>query len=224
MCIGIIGATENEIAPFISTMHSIKTEEYAMLSFHIGKYADINVIALFCGVCKVNAAIAAQILIDRYQVGKIIVIGVAGAISHELRIGDTVISSDIAYHDVADEILTQYHPWMKSIYFSADEDMVRGISEANTDEHSVIVGRIVTGEAFIDQDGRKGIIEKYDPLCVDMETAGIAHVCYVNSIPFAAIRSMSDTPHESGSNAFEKYGKAAAEKSVRVLTRYLRRL
>jgi adenosylhomocysteine nucleosidase len=224
MCIGIIAATEKEIAPFISAMHGIITEEYAMLKFHMGKYADISVIALFCGVCKVNAAIAAQILIDRYQVQKIIVIGVAGAISAELHIADTVISSEIAYHDVAEEILTQYHPWMKSIYFSADEDMIRGISEANTDEHSVIVGRIVTGEAFIDQDGRKEIIEKYNPLCVDMETASIAHVCYANAIPFVAIRSISDTPRESGNNALEKYGKSATKKSVRVLTQYLRRL
>jgi adenosylhomocysteine nucleosidase len=221
MCIGIIGATENEIAPFISAMQSVFTEKHAMLDFHKGKYAGIDVVALFCGVGKVNAAIAAQILIGRYQVGRIIVVGVAGAISSELHIGDTVISSETAYHDVADEVLTQYHPWMKSTYFTADEDMVHGISEASTGDQSVMVGRIVTGEAFIDQDGRKEIIEQYNPLCVDMETAGIAHVCYVNSIPFAAIRSISDTPHESGSNAFVKYGKDVAEKSLRVLTRYL---
>ncbi len=221
MSIGIIGATEHEIAPFLSAMHNVKTENHAMLKFHKGNYANADVIALFCGVCKVNAAIAAQILIDSYQASQIIVVGVAGAIHTELHIGDTVISSEIAYHDVADEVLTQYHPWMKSIYFTADEDMVRGISEANADDPSVRVGRIVTGEAFIDQDGRKEIIRKYNPLCVDMETASIAHVCYANSVPFAAIRSMSDTPHKSGNNVFEKYGQAAAEKSVRILTRYL---
>jgi len=221
MCIGIIGATENEITPFTSSMSNIRTEKHAMLSFHKGKYLDIPIIALYCGVCKVNAAIAAQILIDKYQVTQIIVIGVAGAINEELHILDTVISSEIAYHDVADEILTQYHPWMKSIYFAADRDMLNAISEANAGERSVVIGRIVTGEAFIDQNGRKEIIEKYNPLCVDMETASIAHVCYANSIPFVAIRSISDTPHESGNGAFEKYGEAAAEKSIDILKRYL---
>ncbi|HCC35492.1 MAG TPA: phosphoglycerate transporter [Ruminococcaceae bacterium] len=224
MRIGIVGASENEINPFISVMSNTQTEEYAMLTFHKGKYAGIDIIALFCGVCKVNAAIATQILIDKYQVAQIIVVGVAGAIDTELHIGDTIISSEIAYHDVADEILTQYHPWMKSIYFTAAENIVHGIIKANADDHSVMVGRIVTGEAFIDQEGRKEIIEKYNPLCVDMETASIAHVCYVNSIPIAAIRSMSDTPHESGNSAFERYGKAAAEKSVRVLIRYLNQI
>jgi len=32
---------------------------------------------------------------------------------------------------------------------------------------------------------------------------------------------MSDTPHESGNDAFEKYCMAAAEKSVNVLKRYM---
>ncbi len=221
MCIGIVAATKAEISPFIATMRDIKTETHAMLKFHKGNYAGIDVIALFCGVCRVNAAIAAQILIDRYQVEQIIVIGVAGAINPDLQIGDTVISSQVAYHDVADEILTQYHPWMESIYFTADPSLVHGISLANADDPSVMTGRIVTGESFIDQEGREEIIERYDPLCVDMETAGVAHVCYASAVPFAAIRSMSDTPHESGSGAFEKYCKTAAEKSVRVLIRYL---
>ena len=220
MCIGVIGATENEINPFIASMSNIHVEKHAMLSIHKGKYLDIDIAALYCGVCKVNAAIATQILIDKYQVSRIIVIGVAGAINENLHIGDTVISSEIAYHDVADEVLTQYHPCMKSIYFAADKDLLNGISKANVEDPSVMTGRIVTGEAFIDQHGRKGIIEKYDPLCVDMETASIAHVCYANAIPFVAIRSMSDTPHESGNDVFERYGKVAAEKSATVLKRY----
>jgi adenosylhomocysteine nucleosidase len=221
MCIGIIGATENEVNPFITAMRYIQTEKYAMLEFNRGKYANTDVIALYCGVCKVNAAIATQILIDRYKVEKIIVIGVAGAISSELHIADTVISSEIAYHDVADEVLTQYHPWMKSIYFAADWNLISNIVNASPDDDTLRVGRVVTGEAFIDKDGREEIIEKYKPLCVDMETASVAHVCHVNSIPFVAIRTICDTPHESGSNNARKHIEAAAEKSVRVLIQYL---
>ncbi len=221
MCIGIIGAVEKEISPFIVDMSNIRTDKYAMLSFHKGTYRKVDVVALFCGVCKVNAAIAAQILIDKYRVSQIIVVGAAGAISETLHIGDTVIASEAAYHDVADEILTEYHPRMKSIYFAADKNIVNNIRRANAHDNSVITGRMVTGEAFINQKGRKEIIEKYMPLCVDMETASVAHVCYANAIPFAAIRSMSDTPGESGDSAFEKHVETAAEKSVAVLKNYL---
>jgi len=221
MKIGIIGPCEMEIMPFIKKMSGVAIEDHAKLRFHAGKYLDTDIVALLCGICKVNAATAAQILIDRYDVTHIIATGVAGAIDESLKIFDTVVSTEIAYHDVAEGILTRHHPWMESVWFKADKDLVDGILGANARDATVLAGKMVTGEAFIDQDGREKIIEVFDPKCVDMETTSIAHVCYANSIPFTAIRSMSDTPHESGSDAFKKYAEKAAEKSINVLTKYL---
>lgn len=63
---------------------------------------------------------------------------------------------------------------------------------------------MATGEKFIDNHGREDIIASHNPLCVDMETASIVHVCYVNRIPFSTIRTISDTPKESGNEVFEK--------------------
>lgn len=226
MKIGVIGPTENEINPFIDILHDVAIEKHAMLNFHAGKYLNIDVVALFCGVCKVNAAIAAQILIDKFNVTHIIITGVAGAIDKNLKILDTVISLEVAYHDVADEVLTAYQPWKDGVYFKADSRMIDKMGEAikkinNYNDGSISFGRMVTGEAFITHDGRDKIIEKYNPLCVDMETAGIAHVCFVNGIPFIAIRTMSDTPEESGFDVFEKNCDSAAKKSVDVLKCYL---
>lgn len=148
-------------------------------------------------------------------------VGVAGAIDTNLNILDTIISDEIIYHDVAQEILTEYHPWMQHPHFIADRDLRDGIILANADDKTVFTGKMVTGEAFIDQDGREEIIKNHAPSCVDMETASVAHVCYVNDVPFVSIRSISDTPHESGNDAVEKYGQAAAGKSVQVLINYL---
>lgn len=219
--IGIIAATEFEITPFLQRLADVKTTTNTMLCFHEGTYGDIPVVALFCGVCKVNAAIAAQVLISAYGVNKVIMIGVAGAIDTSLNILDTVISKEVAYHDVENEILVRFHPWMERPYFIVDQDLLNTVMLANANDKTVLAGKIVTGEAFIDQDGREAIIRKYNPQCVDMETASVAHVCYVNQIPFIAIRSISDTPHESGNESFAKYARAAAGKSVQVLDRYL---
>ena len=71
-------------------------------------------------------------------------------------------------------------------------------------DYKVLWGRMVTGEAFITDDGRQKINEEFAPLTVDMETASIAHVCYVNKIPFIAIRSVTDTETHSGSEYFEE--------------------
>lgn len=224
MKIGIIGPCEVEIKPFLSRITVTETERYAKLDFHVGKYNGLDVVAVFCGICKVNAAIAAQILIDKFAVTHIILTGVSGAMDTRLNILDTVIASEAAYHDVESEIFTQYHPWMDSVCFPADNAMADGIlksAKGGPHEATIFTGSIVTGEAFITNEGRDEIIEKFDPMCVDMETAGVAHACYVNGIPFAAIRSMSDTAEESGEDAFERHVSAAAEKSVAVLAGYL---
>lgn len=227
MKIGVIGPTETEIMPFINKITNSKIETHSMLKFYSGTYENVDVVALYCGVCKVNAAIATQILIDSFNVTHIIVTGVAGGIDKRLKIGDTVISTEIAYHDVAEGILTKYHPWMKNAYFEANEALVENCKKVineNKFKQKVHFGKIVTGEAFISDEGRSVIIKNHNPLCVDMETGSIAHVCYVNDIPFIAIRSISDTEDESGVESFEKNCASAANNSIEILERLLKSL
>lgn len=227
MKIGIIGPSENEIMPFIEQIPNKKVTNAAMLTFHSGIYVNVEVVALYCGVCKVNAAIATQILIDKFNVTHIIVTGVAGAIDNVLKIGDTVISTEIAYHDVDEGILTEYHPWMESIYFKPDSELLelcRAMISKSAFSQKVFFGKIVTGEAFISDSGRAEIIAKYHPLCVDMETASIAHVCYVNKIPFIAIRSITDTEDECGNEVFQSNCVTASDKSIEIVKRILESL
>ena len=224
MKIGVIGPSEDEIIPFIEKIENSQVDSIAMLNFHSGKFNNIEVVALYCGVCKVNSAIATQILIDRFNVTHIIVTGVAGAIDNRLSIGDTVISTEVSYYDVEDEILTEYHPWMESIYFKSDGELTR-ISKAAIEENifsqKIYFGKIVTGESFITKKGRERIIDKYNPLCVDMETASIAHVCYANKIPFIAIRSITDTEDECGVENFELNCVSASDNSINILEKIL---
>lgn len=184
-----------------------------MLKFYEGKINGIAVVALFSGVCKVNAAIAAQILIDTYGINIIINAGTAGGMNPKLEIFDSVISTEAAYHDVAPDILTEFHPWLESVYFKSDQELLnlthKAIDKSDV-EGKVYWGRMVTGEVFIEDEGRKKINEQFAPLTVDMETASIAHVCYVNSIPFISIRCVTDTAAHSGNQCFEENCKKAS--------------
>jgi len=207
MRVGIICAGDLELAPFLPVIKNCKITEKAMLKFYEGTIGGVEVVTLFSGVCKVNAAIATQILIDTYCVDYVINAGVAGGMDSELDIFDTCISTEVAYHDVDAEVLTEFHPWMKTVYFEADKKLLtiskRAVEKIERD-YKVLWGRMVTGEAFITDDGRQKINEEFAPLTVDMETASIAHVCYVNKIPFIAIRSVTDTETHSGSEYFEE--------------------
>ena len=207
MKVGIICAGDTELAPFLPIIDECKITEKAMLKFYEGKINGVEVISLFSGVCKVNAAIASQILIDTYQVDRIINAGVAGGMNSELEIFDTVISTEVAYHDVESEILTDFHPWLNTIYFKANQELLKLSKKAAAKmngDYKVFWGRMVTGEAFIADEGRQKINELFHPLSVDMETASIAHVCYVNNIPFISIRSITDIETHSGAENFEE--------------------
>ena len=83
---------------------------------------------------------------------------------------------------------------------------------------------MATGEAFIDAEGRERIRQAYAPLCVDMETAAIAHVCYVLGIPFLAIRSITDTEEQSGIGNFEQNCRAASAIAKDVTVARIRQL
>ena len=207
MTVGIICAGDEELAPFLPSIKNCHVTEKAMLKFYRGQLEGMEVVALFSGVCKVNAAIAAQLLIDVFGVDRILNAGTAGGMHPDLELFDTVISTEVCYHDVAADILTEFHPWMKSIFFEADRQLVeqsRAAVERRKPAGNVIWGRMATGESFITDEGRQRIWEELAPLTVDMETASIAHVCYVNRIPFLAIRCITDTARHSGVGCFEE--------------------
>lgn len=211
---GILCAGDREAAPFLPLIRESRITEKAMLTFHEGQLGGVDAVVLYSGVCKVNAAIAAQILIDTFGVDLIINAGTAGGMDERLRLFDTAISTEAVYHDVAPHILTGFHPWMETEYFKADPHLLqlsRQAVHALGAENRVYWGRMATGEAFITDEGRQIINRRYAPLTVDMETASVAHVCHVNGIPFLAVRSITDTADHSGTEHFEaNCAKAAA--------------
>lgn len=227
MRVGIICAGDREVAPFLPIICECKTTEKAMLTFYEGTISKVDVVVLFSGACKVNAAIATQILIDTFHVNAVINAGTAGGMNEELEILDTVISTEVAYHDVASNILTEFHPWLETVFFKADQELL-GVAKTAVDKlkrsNRVFWGRMVTGEAFITDEGRQEINEQFEPLTVDMETASVAHVCYVNRIPFIAVRSITDTAAHSGTEYFEENCEKAAEMAKDIVVEILMEL
>ena len=107
--IGILCPSDSEAAPFLADMEGVTETRKAMLRFYEGTFHGVDVVTLFSGVCKVNAALATQILIDSYQAGAVLNVGTAGALAPGLSIFDTVIATEAGYHDVSPEILTEFH-------------------------------------------------------------------------------------------------------------------
>lgn len=223
--IAIVCAGDREVAPFLPAIENPSITERAMLRFHEGQLCGISVVTLYTGVCKVNASIAAQILIDHYHPDAIINAGTAGGVDPSVQLFDTVIGAETAYHDVAANILTKFHPWLPSIWLPADSQLLTvARNAAKTSPYPLRFGRMVTGEQFITDAGRADIITNFAPLSTDMETAAFHHVCHVNGVPFLAVRTITDTADHAGTDNFEANCKRASEISAQVVMHILKQL
>ena len=122
--IAIICASERELAPFLPLIENPTISERAMLRIHEGRLNGFEVAAVYCGVCKINAAAAAQIMIDCYGADTVISAGASGGMAEELQLFDTVVAAEACYHDVHERILTDYHPFMKTQFFPFNPNLI----------------------------------------------------------------------------------------------------
>ena len=207
MKIGILCACEPEFEPFRSALGG-EAGTISGAKFVEGMLCGKEVAALFCGIGKVNAAIGASTLIRNLNCDRVIMSGAAGAIAKGLHIGDCVMVTDCIYHDLQPQLIIDYHPDKIEPDFACAQDIVE-IGRAA----GMFCGRTVTGDVFIADDGRESIIERFAPLCCDMETAAAAHACFLLDAPFNCVRAISDTEAEAGLGSFEKNVRFAAEKA-----------
>ena len=71
MTLGIIAAMSEELEILLRDMEVKSKETKANMTFHQGTLWGQEVVAVVCGIGKVNAAVCTQILISEYKVNKI---------------------------------------------------------------------------------------------------------------------------------------------------------
>jgi adenosylhomocysteine nucleosidase len=69
------------------------------IRFTTGSLKDRRVVLAHSGMGKVNAAMAATLLVDQFQPTHVLFTGIAGGLNPDLRPGDVVIGAKTAYHD-----------------------------------------------------------------------------------------------------------------------------
>lgn len=87
----------------------------------------------------------------------------------------------------------------------------------------IVGGNGVSGPTFVDNAAyRQWAWDTFRADALDMETAAVAHVAYVNRIPYVAFRSLSDLAGGGpGKNEGKIFGRLAADNSAAVVIEYL---
>lgn len=225
MRIGIIGAMQLEIEELLSKLVDKIESISANNKYYIGKLNGVDVVITSCGVGKVNAASCTQILISEYKVDYIMNTGIAGSMKENVKIGDVVISDNVVHHDVRPSQLLRFYPFEE--IFKADDQLVK-ISTQVLEENKELtyhVGRIVSGENFIECRIEKSKIKnRFEPLCVEMEGSAIGHVAYANQIPFVIIRSISDNADDKATVNYEEFELQTAKQSAALLNKIIEKV
>lgn len=217
--IGIIGAMAEEVEKLKSSFELKEIVKILGYEFFVLNYDDKEIIIVVSGIGKVNAAICSQIMIMNFDVECLVNSGIAGAIDEKLNIADIVISEDLVQHDF-DCTGCGYEagiiPRMgENSIFKGDAELIKKIEKAAKDNDiDYTIGRVATGDEFISSRDKKiWIRETFHATCAEMEGAAIAHTCYINKIPFLAIRCISDTADERAEMVYAEFEKLAIEKS-----------
>ena len=223
--IGIIAAMNEEVEAIKKLMIDISIEQIYELQFITGKINEKDIVLVKCGVGKVNAARATQILIDNFDLEYVINVGTAGSLNEEIEIGDIVIAEKLVQHDFDVTAAGREKGYITDTgkYFYSDKSLIEKAIQEIDEDFSQFIGIIATGDIFV-QDIRvkDGIVEEFNADCVEMEGAAIAQVCTLDKIPFVVIRAISDKPNGNNAVDFETYLQIACRRYAKFVDFFLK--
>jgi adenosylhomocysteine nucleosidase len=220
--VGIMGAMPEEIEGVISLLSDRQELSMGMRTYYSGKINGIKTVVVFSRWGKVAAAATVSNLVLGFGISELIFTGVAGAISNKLRIGDIVIARRLIQHDMdARPIMKRYEvPLLGQTFIESSPDQLsiaaKAVSTLLESRHlhetiagealqqfgitdpQLLVGDIASGDQFFSSHRQKTDLQVQLPsiLCVEMEGAAVAQVCYEYGIPFTIIRTISDAADE----------------------------
>ena len=221
--IGIIGAMDVETAGLVAEMENKEVYTVSGVTYTKGVLCDKNVVVATCGVGKVFAAICAQAMILKFGVTALLNTGVAGGLSPMLEVGDVVVADEVVQHDMNTTALGDPRGLLSGINvikIKTDARLTKALCEATAKEGlNGIVGTVASGDLFVAKQSVKDkLVAEFDAVACEMEGAAIGHVAYVNNVPFAVLRAISDG---GDGMEFSEFVGLAAKISVSVTKKFL---
>jgi len=203
MKIGIIIADIEEYKPFAAIARDFKgveTEMFGYTGHEINLPAGHTLCVLLCGIGKVNAAAAAAYLVS-LGAEAILNCGLSGGLNGilpgEITVGTRYVEHDF---DLTPLGLKPAEKPRQEYIYSADNRLLRAALEVCPKAKQ---GVMVCGDCFI-SDSKKAayLIDTFEAMSCDMESAAVASVCHRAGVPFLAIRQISDGGDESAAETY----------------------
>ena len=227
--IALIGAMPPEISLLQESLQNLRSEHLADFDIYCGEYAGKNVVLALSGIGKVNAALSTALVLQ-YRPDFVINTGSAGGLGSGLKVGDVVIGTQTAHHDVdvtAFGYAIGHVPRMPARFESDPALCAAAEKAAAAFEHAAVHhGLIVSGDQFVHSSESVAEVRRHfpDAQAVEMEAAAIAQSCHRFGVPFVVVRAISDLADEEADTSFETFLKTASVHSAKMVLQLIEAL
>lgn len=225
--IGIIFATREELDETKKLFKDSIVHSIYELTIYECSSENVSCFLVESGMGKVNAARSTQVLIDNIKVDYVLNVGVAGSVSRDINKCDIVVADRLVQHDFDLRPLGFEKGEINNVgkYVNCDKELVE-IAKTIKIETKIKIGIISSGDIFItDEKMGEKINKNFGALCVEMEGASVAQVCYLCKIPFLVIRAISDSPYEKNNNiTFEEFLKISSDMVSRFIAQFIEKI
>ena len=170
--IGFVTALPIELAPFLERCERVRKYVGGNFTFRGGRYDEIRIAVVECGMGFAQARKATQSLIDAHSPRWVISAGFSGGLRPELKIGDIVMANTIVDahgHELALDLhVPQPSPGLHVGRLLTADNLVRTVSE------------------------KQELAQAHNAIAVDLESLAVAQICRDRKTRFLAVRVISD--------------------------------
>lgn len=242
---GIVSAMPQELSAVLARLPDEQRQRVAGRDFWAGHWHGHAVVAVLSGVGKVAAATTATALIECFGVERILFTGTAGGLGEGVRVGDLVLADAFVQHDMdASPLFPRFEvPLTGRSRFGTDAALSAALGQAARSAVAapadtlgadavaefglaapqVHTGLIASGDRFVATSAESAALRTAlpDALAVEMEGAAVAQVCHDYTMPFAALRTISDRADDAAHVDFMRFiDQVASRYSAAILEAY----
>ena len=224
MKIGIVIAVSRELKSFLESEYVVETVEIDYRTVYKTRVNNNEIYAIQSGCGEIDASIASQYLITKYNVEVILNYGVAGALIRDIEVSDLFVVWGAINHDLdttaIDDVLPHQYCDLDTVEIPLDKEMMALAKSIKPDLKECLVA---SGDRFIEDVNDKKYLASLGCAICDMEIAGISRTCLLNNVKCLSIKCISDTYDGDGS-MFDENIKNSSNKAFNLLNKIIQTL
>ena len=244
--VGVLGI-EREVTPIEARLVGSREVPVRGYVFRVGTINGRQVVVGRSGTGKVNAAIAATVLIGHFSPSVLLFSGTAGALDQALRQGDVVIGTGVVQHDVGavtpagivrrglrNAVTGEMDPLIvpaPEMLLAAARQTLKGLTLTPIESADgkrtprIVEGVIVTGDVFMSDPARRDELRSsFGASAVEMEGGAMVQVCRQFSVACLVIRSITDRADGQAMANYKEFIAAASENAATLVAAIIARL